>query len=220
LTEQLAAQLLPRCRALWNVYGPTETTIWATAARVERTGPDGRIDVSLGQALSDRHDLVDGDGTLVTAPGVEGEIVISGECVAIGYLGDTPEQRRFTTVAGIPERSYLTGDRGRYRADGSLEFLGHRLELAEVEVVLESHPMVRQAVVLLCHGGDHAREHLAAAVSTGKPLGERRLREWLAERLPAYMVPQRISIRPALPNTSTGKVDRTALRTVLENASR
>ena len=226
LTDQLARQLLPRCRELWNVYGPTEATIWATAWRVEAADPGRPIEVSLGTAVSGGLHLLDAAGAVLTAPGAEGEIVLSGEAVALGYLGDRPEGSRFTALPAIPGPTYLTGDRGRYRADGTLEFLGrldsqvklrgHRLELGEVEAALEEHPAVRDAVVLLCGREEAGREHLAAAVATTKPVAERRLRDWLTERLPPYMVPLRIKACPRLPTTTTGKVDRQAVRDLLE----
>jgi D-alanine--poly(phosphoribitol) ligase subunit 1 len=220
LTPQLARDLRPRCRELWNVYGPTETTIWASADLVDPERP-----VSLGQPCGGRLLLLRPDGTVVAAPDEDGEIVLSGAGVAIGYLGDRPEQRQFAEAPDLG-RIYRTGDLGRYRADGSLEFLGrrdtqiklrgHRLELGEVEAALEEHPKVRQAVVLHCRPDDPATEHLAAAVATTRPVAERALRDWLAERLPAHMLPQRIAVRPSLPHTSTGKVDRVALRTELD----
>jgi D-alanine--poly(phosphoribitol) ligase subunit 1 len=216
MTPQLARDLRPRCQALWNVYGPTEATIWATAGLVETEGP-----ISLGQPCGGGCHLVRADRTVINVPGEEGEIVLSGESVALGYLGDSPEQFRFSAISGIDGRAYLSGDLGRYRADGSLEFLGrhdtqiklrgHRLELGEVEAVLEEHPRVRQAAVFHCLPGDSAREHLAAAVATARPISERALRNWLSERLPPHMLPQRIVIRAELPQTLTGKIDRSAL---------
>lgn len=225
LTEGLAGALLPRCRALWNVYGPTETTIWATASRVESSPSGAPSPISLGEPVSGGLYLVDAGGTVTRGAGVEGEIALSGPGVALGYLGDHPEEDRFTTLPDVPGRVYLTGDRARWRADGSLEYLGrrdaqvklrgHRLELGEVEATLEKHPAVRRAVVLLCGADQPGAEYLAAAVATAKPVAERRLRDWLAERLPSYMVPLRIKAVPRLPLSATGKADRQGIRALL-----
>lgn len=218
LTATLASRLRPLVGDVWNMYGPTEATIWATAWHVD--GPE----VSLGGPLPGAScSLVDEDGRIVAGPGHEGEIVLGGAGVAIGYLGaDAAQQARFTSLPGLDGRVYRTGDRGRYRADGSLEFLGrndaqvkfrgHRLELGEVEAVLEEHPEVRQAVVLLREAHDPARAHLAAVIAADDTVVERRLRRWLAERLPQAAVPKRITVRPSLPQTTAGKVDRAALR--------
>lgn len=225
LTEELAGSLLPCCRALWNVYGPTEATIWATASRVGPPPSDGPPAISLGDPVSGGLYLVDAARAVMRGPGAEGEIALSGPGVALGYLGDHLEQDRFTTLPEVPGRVYLTGDRARRRADGSLEYLGrrdaqvklrgHRLELGEVEAALEKHPTVRRAVVLLCGTDQPGAEHLAAVVATAKPLAERRLRDWLAERLPAHMVPLRIKAVPRLPLSATGKADRQGIRALL-----
>jgi D-alanine--poly(phosphoribitol) ligase subunit 1 len=216
LTSKLARDLSPLCRELWNLYGPTEATIWCTAWRVDPAAP-----VSLGDALpgSGRH-LVDENGAVITEAGRMGEITLTGAGLALGYLGDRPEQRRFTALPGLGP-AYLTGDRARYRADRSLEFLGrtdaqvklrgHRVELGEVEAALEAHPAVHQAVVFLREPDDPARSHLAAVVGAADEVTERELRRWLAERLPRIMIPKRIAVRASLPRTTAGKVDRVAL---------
>ena len=203
---------------MWNVYGPTEATIWCTASRFHPDHP-----VSLGDALpgSTCH-LVDAGHRVITATGQEGEIVTGGTGLALGYLGTPPEQDRFTSIPGAEGPVYLTGDRGTYRADGSLEYLGrkdtqvklrgHRLELGEVESAIEAHPAVQQAVVHLREQDDPKRAHLAAVVGSPSLVTSRELRRWLAERVPQTMLPKRITVLPSLPRTTAGKVDRVALR--------
>jgi D-alanine--poly(phosphoribitol) ligase subunit 1 len=221
LSEGLAEQLSPRCKELWNLYGPTEATIWSTAWRA-----DVGAAVSLGQPLpGSTCYLLDAQRRVITKPAVEGEIVLGGAGIAIGYLGNTPDQGRFTSISGSSERVYLTGDRGKYRADGSLEFLGrqdsqvkfrgHRLELGEVERMIEMHPAVQQAVVFLCNQDDAARAHLAAVVSSAEGLTDRELRGWLSRQVPQIMLPKRFLIHARLPRTTAGKVDRVALRDLL-----
>lgn len=216
MTPALAEALLPRCTQLWNVYGPTEATIWATAAHVRQPAP-----IDLGRPLpgSAVH-LVGPDGSVLSEPGQVGELVISGAGIATGYLGrEDLTAARFGPVEGVPSPSYRTGDLACYRDDGSLEFRGrvdgqvklrgHRIEMGEIEALLEQHPAVTEAAVVLRNPGDPIKCHLKAYVA-GRAT-DRELRRWLAERLPEVMVPQKVEVTPALPRTTAGKVDRVAL---------
>ncbi|MFJ8203445.1 non-ribosomal peptide synthetase [Micromonospora chalcea] len=155
LPAELAQRLLGRCAELWNMYGPTETTIWSAVARVDH-GP-----ISIGEPIANTElHVLDGSGHLVP-PGVPGELHIGGAGLARGYL-DRPEltAERFVRhpfPIGLGDRLYRTGDLVRRRADGSIEFLGRldhqvklrgfRIELGEIESVLERQPQVNQAVV-------------------------------------------------------------------------
>ncbi len=222
LTADLAGRLRARCAALWNLYGPTEATIWATAWRCDDSGR-----VSLGDPLPGSEcALIDAGERIVSGPGAEGEIVLGGAGLASGYLdGQRPE--RFAPLPGRPEAPwYRTGDRARYRDDGSLEFLGrddaqvkyrgHRIELGEIEANLELHPDVSQAVVVLCHAGDPRRSRLCAAVCAAGQPSPAQLRGWLAARLAPAMVPASVSVLAAMPRTTSGKLDRAAIRAMLE----
>lgn len=216
LNPGLAEGLIPLCAELWNVYGPTEATIWATAARV-RSGEA----IGLGAALpGSRVDLVSPDGVVVTEPGDRGEVVLSGAGIATGYLG-RPEltQSRFGSVPGIAGRCYRTGDVAAYRSDGSLEFLGrvddqvklrgHRIELGEVESALLEMSSIDEAAVVAVDIDDPVRAHLRAFVCGRVELAQLRAR--LADRVPAVMIPQRVILMDRLPRTTAGKVDRAAL---------
>ncbi|MEO3861576.1 amino acid adenylation domain-containing protein [Acrocarpospora sp. B8E8] len=214
LTAALAAQLRSRGRRLWNVYGPTEATIWASAQLVSAAD-----DVTLGTALP-------GSGMCLSGP--EGEILLYGDGLALGYLNQpelTAERFRPRQTDTGTRLCYHTGDRGRYRADGRIEFLGrddgqvklrgHRIELGEIERTLEAHESVSEAVVVVSARDDPGRTHLTAfVVVRPRPdagLDVRSLRLWLAERLPAVMRPARIELMAALPRTTAGKIDRRAL---------
>lgn len=222
LPLELATQLLARGAELWNLYGPTETTIWSTVCRI----PPQPQAISIGSPIANTQIYVlDGGGQPVPM-GVPGEVYIGGDGVARGYL-HRPE---LTAERFLPNpyscepgaRSYRTGDLARYRSDGALECLGridhqvkvrgHRIELGEVEAVLREQAGVREAVVT-------AREEKAGdqrlvaylvpmpeAVLTG---GELRAR--LRARLPEYMIPAAFVTLDALPLTPNGKVDRKAL---------
>ncbi|WP_329045859.1 amino acid adenylation domain-containing protein [Amycolatopsis sp. NBC_01488] len=209
LTPSLAAKLLPRCAQLWNVYGPTEATIWATAAHI--TDPDA---VSLGTALPGTGVLLlADDGSPITEPGTPGRLVLSGDGVAAGYL-DRPE----LTAARFPGGCYHTGDLAAYRADGTLEYLGrednqiklrgHRIELGEIEAVAERCPGITAAVAVL-KNPDTTSAHIALYV-TGE-ITARSVRTWFADQLPPPMRPTTVEVVAELPRTSAGKVDRQAL---------
>jgi len=152
---------------------------------------------------------------------VAGELWIGGAGVAAGYCGD-PEQTGERFLERDGERWYRTGDLGRYWPDGTLEFLGrrdqqvklrgHRIELGEIEAALEAHPDVTDAVALAV---DEATRRLVAVVVPGDPsLEPPELRSFLADRLPAYMLPEQILFLEELPLTPNGKVDRAELQRI------
>jgi amino acid adenylation domain-containing protein len=221
--DELAEQLLPKCSTLWNMYGPTETTIWSAVHQVQVGMP-----VSIGHPIANTEFYVV-DSHLQPVPvGVPGELLIGGAGLARGYL-NRPELTaekfiadRFRADAG--SRLYRTGDLVRYREDGSLEFLyridqqvkirGFRIELGEIESVLRSHSGVREAVVVVpALGGGRGEEQLTAyVVPAGKPAcTTAELRDYLKQKLPAYMVPAVFSVLESLPLTPNGKIDRKAL---------
>jgi acyl-coenzyme A synthetase/AMP-(fatty) acid ligase/acyl carrier protein len=233
LPGDLAARLLPAGAALWNQYGPTEATVWATTGRVAATaGTAGAADaasgpVPLGRPLAGTriHVL---DRWLRPAPaGVTGELHLGGAGVARGYRG-RPEltAERFVPdpFAADGARLYRTGDRARHRADGALEFLGRtdrqlklrgfRVEPAEVEAHLARHPAVAAAAVLPRDepGGAVLGAYLVARPGTAPDeLSSARLRLYLQDRLPAYMMPAFYLTLAAFPLTPSGKLDRQAL---------
>ncbi len=221
LPPALADALLECGLELWNMYGPTETTIWSAVARVENPGAP----VALGEPIANTalHVL---DTTGAPAPlGVPGELHIGGAGLARGYRGrsDQTEERfvadPFSHEAGA--RLYRTGDSVRRRADGSLQFLGrldhqvklrgYRIELGEIEATLGSAPGVTAAAARV-HAGTASEPALVAYIVPAAPGADvEALRARLAERLPAYMVPASIVELDALPTTPNGKLDRAAL---------
>lgn len=221
LTASLARDLLATGCRLVNAYGPTETTIWSTAAEisdgVEDPVPIGGPIANTTLSVVDRHGAE-------TPAGVLGELCIGGLGVASGYLGHpdlTAERFRTSTAGG---RTYRTGDLARRRQDGSVELFGradrqvkvrgHRLELPEVEAALREHDEVLDAVVVLC-GETGVRAELRAFVRP-VPGADADLsdRVWphLLERLPTYAMPSRLVVLPSFPTTANGKVDHGALR--------
>ncbi|OLF11716.1 hypothetical protein BLA60_12400 [Actinophytocola xinjiangensis] len=198
--------------AAYNIYGPTECTVNATAVRAGEGKP------SIGGPLPGYQVFVM-DERLRPAPvGAPGELYLGGPALARGYL----RRAALTSTRFVPhpfgsgERLYVTGDRARWNPDGTLEFLGradhqvkirgHRVETGEVEAVLREHPEVRDAAVVVREDEQADRRLLAYVV--GPPEG---LREFLAERLPSYLVPSGFVAMTEFPRTSNGKLDRAAL---------
>ncbi len=221
LPRALTDQLLDRCGALWNMYGPTETTIWSAVLRVSR----GVGLVPVGGPIANTTFYVL-DAWLQPVPvGVFGELYIGGSGLAAGYL-NRPE---LTAERFVPDRFasdggrlYRTGDRVRWRDDGTLEFSGrldyqvkvrgHRIELGEIEAALLAQPSVREAVVIVREDtADDARLVAYVTFGEGQQTTSADLRSSLRTRLPEYMVPARCVILDALPLTPNGKIDRRAL---------
>jgi amino acid adenylation domain-containing protein len=226
LPQALAARIAGRVGALWNMYGPTETTIWSTVARVAGAGLDAASGlVPIGRPIAGtRVFVVDEDGTPV-ATGVAGELLIGGEGVARGYRGrpDLTERAFVLRDDGRgPERVYRTGDLARFRADGQLEYLGrrdhqiklrgYRIEPAEIEAALASRPELTGSLVLVdaeTAGDERLVAYVTLAPGASFDPGE--VQSALRARLPEYMIPSRIVALPRFPLTPAGKVDRAAL---------
>lgn len=237
LPPRLARELLPRCAALWNVYGPTETTIWSTAHRVTAADLEAGA-IPIGSPLANTEALLLDERGEPVPIGVAGELLLGGAGLARGYLRQPSlTAERFIARPGGPgARWYRTGDLCRRRGDGVLEFLGrndaqiklrgHRIELAEIESALERHPAVRAAAVALREEGGEA--HLAAyfvaaapadaavsaAVSAAPPANAGELRAWLRHSLPEAMIPTRWARLDSLPLTPNGKLNRRALAAI------
>jgi amino acid adenylation domain-containing protein len=218
-------------RALWtrlgaiagtrfvNVYGPTECTVDATFQVVESHALPG-----IGAPLANVSAHVLDDALTPVPMGVAGEIYIGGEAVSRGYLGQPAmtADRFVPNPFGEGDRLYRTGDRGRRRRDGTLDFLGrvdhqvkirgYRIELGEIEVALATHPSVKQAVVVAREDSPGYARLVAYVTPSGatEPAPDA-LRQHLALRLPPYMVPATFVALRELPLSSNRKVNRKAL---------
>ncbi len=233
LSPELAVRLGAAGGPLWNVYGPTETTIWSTVQRV-RPAPGaavggGPVPIGLPIAGTVVH-LLGPHGEREPAPvGFPGELHVGGVGVARGYLGrpDLTAERFVPDPFGARRgeagaRLYRTGDLARRRPDGSLDFLGRidrqvkvrgfRVEPGEIEARLLAHAAVREAVVVARRDASGHGILAAYMVAAGDaPPVAAELRAWLREALPEYMVPSVFVPLAALPLTPNGKVDRDAL---------
>ena len=225
LPGELAGQLLPRCRRLWNLYGPTETTIWSSLACIDQID-DTRPFAQLGKPVANNYLYVADEYLNPVPPGVPGELLIGGEGVAIGYL-NRPELNHvmflpnpFDHTPGA--RLYRTGDMVKFRNDETLEYLGRndyqiklrgfRIEPGEIESLLATHPAVRQAVVVL-REEQGAIKRLVAYLEpeVHQQSIDVSFKDFLKGKLPDYMIPSVYVWLEVLPITSSGKIDRNSL---------
>ncbi len=222
LSGELADQLRERSGSLWNMYGPTETTIWSSVCKVE----SGDLPVSIGRPLANTQVYLL-DPNLNPVPiGVPGELHIGGDGLARGYL-NRPELTREKFIrhpfSRNPQaRLYKTGDLARYLPDGNIECLGRiddqvklrgfRIELGEIESVLHQHATVSESVVVAREDAPGDRRLVAYVVpANNAKIQSQELRRFLLKKLPEYMIPSVFVGLEELPLTPNGKVNRRAL---------
>lgn len=222
LTRELANKLTEKSACVWNLFGPTETTIWSTAAEMEsESGP-----VVIGRPV-DNTEIYILDACLHPVPfGVRGELYIAGDGLARGYQ-ELPD---LTAATFMPNpfsgksgaRMYRAGDTARFLEGGKLEYIGridnqvkirgYRIEPGEIEAVVRQHRAVQAGVVLAQEDGGGERKLIAYVVrDVGADATVNDLRGFLKERLPAYMIPSSIILLDAMPLTPNGKIDRRVL---------
>ena len=228
LSLDLAQQLTDRSSAVWNMYGPTEATIWSTLSKVEPADES----ISIGRPIANTQTYILDKFQNPTPIGIAGELHIGGAGLAKGYL-HRPEltQRQFISnpfatpeISSEPSsRLYKTGDLARYWPDGRIECLGRidnqvklrgfRMELGEIESVLIQQDRIQQAAAIIREDTPGDRRLVAYCVakdSTTPPTVEAQ-RNSLQKRLPHYMVPSTFVWLDELPKTPNGKIDRSAL---------
>ncbi len=224
------------CVRLVNAYGPTETTITATLFEIlPQLSEDTNLKkIPIGRPLPNRTVYIL-DTYLQPVPiGVPGELYIGGACLAKGYL-NCPELTQekfilnpFEKAEGRRQKAegsrlYKTGDLARYLPNGNIEYLGRidnqvkirgfRIELAEIEAVLNTHPQIQQAVVIVTEDIPGNKRLIAYVVPSHESLTANQLRQFLKQQLPEYMIPSGFVTLDNLPLTPNGKIDRKALPT-------
>jgi amino acid adenylation domain-containing protein len=210
---------------LYNHYGPSETHV-VTSAALHGDPAGWPLLPDIGRPIANTQCYVVDAAFRPVPVGVPGELYLAGDCLARGYLGRphlTAERFLPDPFAKVPgARVYRTGDRARWLATGAIEFLGRfdeqvkirgfRIEPGEIEAVLDTHPAVKEAVVVVREDVPGDRRLAAYVVAdAGAAADPVELRSWLRGRLPEYMVPAAVVVLPALPLTPSGKVARRAL---------
>jgi thioesterase domain-containing protein/acyl carrier protein len=223
LSVPLARELMRRGREVWNLYGPTETTIWSSVCRINESFVHS---VPIGHPIRNTRIYVLDQNLEPVPPGVSGEICIGGEGVARGYWNrpDLTSSKFISDPILTSSRSrvFRTGDLGLHRPDGTIEcsgradtqvkIRGYRVELGEIESTLPQHPAVRSAAAVLREdeSGEPCLVAYIVPVSGAVPgIGE--LRDFLRQRLPEYMMPRQFVMLDELPRTPNEKVDRRLL---------
>ncbi len=224
LPRELAQQLVDRGQSVWNLYGPTETTIWSTLNAI-----DAENEITIGRPIANTKIYILDQFQRPVPIGVSGRLFIGGDGLARGY------HRRpdLTTEKFLPhpfssandELIYDTGDQARYRPNGEIEFLGRldhqvkvrgfRIELGEIEQALSEHPEIDQAIaVVRDDGGDSKgmdKSIVAYFIARGSVPSTADLRDFLRKTLPHYMIPSAFVTIDKFPLTPNRKVDRKAL---------
>ncbi|MCC5666148.1 amino acid adenylation domain-containing protein [Nostoc sp. CHAB 5784] len=221
LPAHLANQLLHRCASLWNMYGPTETTIWSAASQIKT---DGKI-VPISHPIANTQLYILDQHSQLVPIGVAGELHIGGDGVARGYF----KRPDLTAEKFIPNpfskettRLYKTGDLARYLPNGEIEYIGRidnqvkvrgfRIELGEIETLITQHQGIQETVVVVRSDSADSQRLVAYVVpQKNQTLRITELGGFLKSKLPNYMVPTAFVILETLPLTPNGKVDRKAL---------
>ncbi|WP_392562287.1 amino acid adenylation domain-containing protein [Orbus sturtevantii] len=234
--ETLSTYHINRFRKLYpnvklaNVYGPTETTTYATAFLTNMIDTEFNYSVPIGRPINNTTLYVLNNALKPVPIGAVGELYIGGGGVGLGYLNNAeltakafinnPFQTEDQLQQGYNGRLYKTGDLVRYLSDGNIEYLGRndlqvkirgfRIELAEIEAQLIKYPTIQQARVIVNDNGQNDK-HLIAYYVALQPISREQLFDYLQQSLPDYMLPKALVHLEALPLTINGKVDRAAL---------
>ena len=221
LPESLKNKLIDSKSDAWNLYGPTETTIWSTICRISSDGPVNNI----GKPIANTSVYFLNDSQQVLPSGSVGELCIAGKGLARGYL-NKPElsvEKFITCSFDSSSRLYRTGDLGRWCDNGTIEFLGRidqqvkirgfRIELTEIEAVLDSYPGIQTSICIVkkLRGQDQLLSYYVASPEYSVPLDVLEIRKYLSHKLPDYMIPALYLKIDTLPLTLNGKVDRKLL---------
>ena len=226
MPQEVAAQLVPVVKRVWNLYGPTETTIWSTGYAVT----DGQKPILIGRPVANTQCYILDAKKQPVPVGVTGELYIAGDGLARGYLNRpelTAEKFIVDPFQKDGARMYRTGDLAHYLADGNIECMGRidhqvkirgfRIELGEIEAALKDHPEVKQVVVIVREDTPGDKRLVAyytpspADEPTARTISAENLRSHLSGTLPEYMIPAAYVCLESLPLTPNGKLDRKSL---------
>jgi amino acid adenylation domain-containing protein len=220
---QLLQDLQKRSEAkIYNMYGPTETTIWSTTKELTHTSS-----INIGHPIAYTQAYITNEAGKLQPIGVYGELCLAGKGLARGYLNNPEETKeKFVQVTDLPDTVlYRTGDRARLLDNGEIELVGrldsqikirgYRIELSEIEQVVLSDESIRQAVVIAFDDKQKNKQLALYYCIRGEAdhsFGDHAwLRDWLKARLPHYMIPVRYTLLDEMPVLPNGKINRKAL---------
>ncbi len=229
LSVNLAEQLLPKVLSLYNVYGPTETTIWSLTNHITTA----ESPITIGKPIANTQVYILDKQMQPLPIGIIGELYIGGDGVARGYRR-LPQltaekfilnpfiQTESVKTTNVSPLLYKTGDNARYLANGEIEFIGRidnqvkvrgfRIELGEIETTLTQHPDINQALVTVTQNSGGEKQLVAYLVSsTVVTLTSKKVRIFLEDKLPEYMIPVGFFFLNQFPLTPNGKIDRKSL---------
>ena len=226
-SSSLVQGILDRVDELWNMYGPTETTIWSTCKRLTvSTAP-----ITIGRPIRNTRVYILHELAHVPT-GVTGELCIAGDGVTAGYLNRAElNAERFVDDPFGPGRLYRTGDRARYLDDGDIEVLGrvdnqvkvrgYRIELGDIDTAVAALPEVTRTVTILeTRHSNNPSDHRLATYYVGSTFSDNNsISKQLSKKLPAYMVPDVYLRMESLPLTANRKIDRSALPLISAKAA-
>ena len=218
--ENLKEKLLNMTEAnIYNMYGPTETTIWSAVQPIQSA------DINrIGKPILNTRIYILNKQLELCPTGVVGELYIGGKGLARGYKNNlkATEEKFISSPFHPGEKIYNTGDLARWLPDGTLEFFGrsdrqikirgHRIELAEIEYHLNKQPTIEQSAVIVRQ--TEAHEELVAYFTSGSPQDASELRAYLSKNIPAYMIPAQFIQIDRIPTTANGKLDKRSLLTM------
>lgn len=226
MPQDLVEPLLDRCDELWNMYGPTETTVWSAVFQII----DAKAPILIGKPVGNTQIYILDESKNEVPVGCEGEIYIGGAGVTLGYrhrddltterFVDNRYRNPFSNY--VSDQLYKTGDLGKYRLDGNIQFLrrndkqvkvrGFRIELEEIESVIQSLASVQQNVVVVREDTPGDSRLVAYVISKEDPeISATQLKDHVRLSLPYYMVPQHVVFLNEMPATNNGKIDYQAL---------
>lgn len=217
----LARELLSRCDSLWNMYGPTETTIWSTIKKIKS---DDEL-ITIGLPIANTQIYLLNEQRQAVEPGSIGEIVIGGDGVTLGYWKrpELTSEKFILNPFSVEPNSiiYRTGDLGKLLPNGELQCLGridnqvkirgHRIELGEIEAALNSLPGVKQSVVIMTNYFGNNDKIIAYLKSSELTLDDKQIRNTLLKVLPQSFLPSKYIWVNEFPTTPNGKIDKKSL---------
>ncbi|WP_370476576.1 non-ribosomal peptide synthetase [Tamlana flava] len=222
LTRQLALDLLKRSESLWNMYGPTETTIWSSVCKINKNDEN----ITIGHPINNTQLYILDKHLQPLPPGITGELFIGGDGLAVGYLNNaelTKEKFVYSRFIQIGEAClYRTGDNARLlsnrtikllgRSDDQVKISGNRIELGEISSIVSSIPGISNGVTVT-YEEQNGTLKLVVYYVTGEnqSLTEEEIKQYLKAKLPPYMIPSYFIEIDILPLTPSGKIDRKAL---------